>query len=634
MKFKNLIILNILLFFSFSSCSASNVKEIMSEEKDDNVTDFVMPDHPRLLLMKDEEIELKRTISSDIYWRKIHNEIITVCDELQGTPVLKYEKEGRRLLEVSRKALRNIFFLSYGYRVTGNDTYAKRAEMELLAVSNFPDWNPSHFLDVGEMALGVAIGYDWLHDCLSADSKIIIRNALLEKGIKPSKDKQYNSFLTMESNWSQVCNAGMLYAALAIAEDYPELSKEIIDRSIKHFYMGVYAPDGAYAEGVGYWSYGTSFTALFISALEKIYNDDFGLSQALGFKQTAEYAQSMIAPDGAIYNYSDSNEFGKTGLNTSLFWFASKYNDPSLLWMQKEELAKINLGQKNNRILPALLIWSKKLRVSAITAPENMMYTAQGKSPVALMRTSWEDKENAIFLGYKLGSPSVSHAHMDIGSFVFVANGVRWASDIGMQEYESLESLGMQIWDYKQNSERWDVFRFNSKSHNTLTIDGALQNVKGSAKLDKTLDSKTLKYAISDLSTIYQNQVKEVKRGVAIVENKFAVIRDEIATLDKQTNIRWNMLTYCNVESTSGKEAVLNKDGKRIILRIDSPHNAVFTTLSATKPNSWDAENKNATLIGLDCDINEEENITIQVSLIPDYINQDKYFFNKQLINW
>ena len=38
----------------------------------------------------------------------------------------------------------------------------------MLAVSRFTDWNPTHFLDVGEMVMALAIGYDWLYDSLQA----------------------------------------------------------------------------------------------------------------------------------------------------------------------------------------------------------------------------------------------------------------------------------------------------------------------------------------------------------------------------------------------------------------------------------------------------------------------------------
>ena len=108
------------------------------------------------------------------------------------------------------------------------------------------------------------------------------------------------------------------------------------------------------------------------------------------------------------------------------------------------------------------------------------MWVGKGKVPVALMRTSWNDT-NAIYVAMKGGSVSVNHAHMDIGSFVMEADGVRWAMDFGMQDYESLESKGIQLFGRTQDAQRWTVFRLTNLVHNTLTINNQHQRVDGSA---------------------------------------------------------------------------------------------------------------------------------------------------------
>ena len=58
----------------------------------------------------------------------------------------------------------------------------------------------------------------------------------------------------------------------------PELSRTVINRAIDKISipMGHYAPDGAYPEGIGYWDYGTSFNAMFLSAIEKAFGTDYG----------------------------------------------------------------------------------------------------------------------------------------------------------------------------------------------------------------------------------------------------------------------------------------------------------------------------------------------------------------------
>lgn len=151
----------------------------------------------------------------------------------------------------------------------------------------------------------------------------------------------------------------------------------------------------------------------------------------------------MTDPTGNAFNYSDSGPGG--GLQPTMFWFAAKLNDPSLLWVERERLRQTDPQKHvNNRLLPALLIWSAGIPMDAIREPKSLLWTGQGKNPVALLRSSWSDLAG-IFVGLKAGTPSASHGHMDVGSFVLEAHGIRWAMDFGMQDYNSLESKGVKL---------------------------------------------------------------------------------------------------------------------------------------------------------------------------------------------
>jgi hypothetical protein len=109
----------------------------------------------------------KRSVKSSPVWGKMHQAIVDECDKIIPLPPIERIQIGRRLLDKSREALRRIFYLSYAYRTTGEVKYAERAEKEMVYIAGFSDWNPSHFLDVAEMTMAMAIGYDWLFDQLS-----------------------------------------------------------------------------------------------------------------------------------------------------------------------------------------------------------------------------------------------------------------------------------------------------------------------------------------------------------------------------------------------------------------------------------------------------------------------------------
>jgi hypothetical protein len=580
---------------------------------------FQPPPHPRILLFKGEENTLKKNVSANATWSKVQQAILNESDHLIAVVPIQRIQIGRRLLDKSREALRRMFFLSYSYRITGNQKYAERGEKELLTIAGFSDWNPSHFLDVAEMTMAMAIGYDWLYNYLSPASRTVIKEAILKKGLEPSLDSKYNSWLKVEHNWNQVCNAGMTYGAMAIYEDEPALAKQIINRAVDAIALPMkdYAPDGGYPEGYGYWGYGTSFNVMFISAIEKLFGKDFGLSQMPGFLHTARFLENMTGTTGKPFNYSDAG--GDGGLHPTMFWFAAKTKDPSLLWVERNYLNENPQEYIDDRLLPAIMLWSNGIDMNKITSPESTMWVGQGKNPVALMRTSWTDT-NAIYVAMKGGSVSVNHAHMDIGSFVMDADGVRWAMDFGSQDYESLESKGIQVFGRTQDAQRWTIFRYTNLVHNTLTINNQHQKVTGYAPIISSGASPSFMNVVTDLTEIYKGSVAKASRGIAIADKNYVVVRDEIETLDSSTTIRWTMLTPATVKITGANKAELKQKDKKLILMVEASSNIVMKTWSTDPPNSYDAPNPGTTLVGFEITVPAHTKTEWNVKLIPEKV--------------
>ncbi|MGM9511008.1 heparinase II/III domain-containing protein [Larkinella sp. GY13] len=581
-------------------------------------TQASLPNHPRILLLKGEEEPIKQTIGSDKTWEKMHNVILAECDALLNEAPIERIQIGRRLLGKSREGLRRIFYLSYAWRMTQQENYLRRAEKELLAISAFSDWNPSHFLDVGEMTMAVSIGYDWLYYGLPEQSRARIKDAILKKGIEPSLNPKYNSWLKSSNNWNQVCNAGMVYGALAIFEEQPELAKSIVNRAVDAVVlpMADYIPDGAYPEGYSYWGYGTSFNVMLISALEKAFGKDFGLVAQPGFLKTAAYLQNMTGPSGDAYNYSDSGLGG--GLEPAMFWFANRLKDPSLLWVERTNL--MNGDPKKlvrDRLLPATMLWSGGIKISSMAEPKELMWSGNGKNPVAMMRTSWSDPA-AIYVGVKGGSPSNSHAHMDVGSFIMEADGVRWAMDFGMQDYESLESKGVDLWNRAQDSQRWQVFRYNNFVHNTLTVNNELQRVFEKAPITSLSKTPLFMNAVMDLKDLYKGGLTKATRGVALVNKAYVVVRDELESPAAETTVRWTMLTPADVKLLGKNKAELTKEGKKLILEVREPAKVVLKTWSTEPTHDYDAANPGTIRVGFEVQVPASSKTALTVLLLPE----------------
>lgn len=169
-RLQRIILLLVLAFYSLVLCA-----QFVDYER-------ITP-HPRLLLTQGGEEAVKKSIATFPSLLKVHKRILEESDEILIQQMAERVMEGKRLLSVSRLVLKRIFYLSYAYRMTKEEKYAYRATQEMLSVSRFPDWNPSHFLDVGEMVLALSIGYDWLYEYLESETRSIVRDAIVEKGL-------------------------------------------------------------------------------------------------------------------------------------------------------------------------------------------------------------------------------------------------------------------------------------------------------------------------------------------------------------------------------------------------------------------------------------------------------------------
>jgi hypothetical protein len=468
-----------------------------------------------------------------------------------------------------------------------------------LAAAAFEDWNPAHFIDVAEMTVALSVGYDWLRDDLSdADGETLVQ-AIIEKGLKPSF-AQPHGWIKATNNWNQVCHAGMVMGALAIADADARLCARTVKRAIQNVPIAMehYAPDGAYPEGPMYWSYGTSFNVMLIAALESAMGSDFGLASQPGFLGSADYFLHVTGPSGKFFNYADCREGGGYAPSVALFWMAAKRGEPSLLYHQRISIARAlragtaRCDQESERLSPLMFLWATG--PERPSAPTKIHYVGRGAMPIATHRSSWDD--DATFVAIKGGSPALNHAHMDVGSFVLENQGVRWAVDLGMQEYHSLESIGVNLWDAASDGARWSVFRLGSKSHNIVTVDDQGQTVDGRASIVSSTSSGT----VVDCAGAYSGQLRSMKRFVHLRSDGSVRIQDDVESLpDRGATVRWSMLTRAHVAIQADGSALLTQDGKRLRLEAFAHGDLRLKTfMTNPAPRIFDAPNPGVTSLG------------------------------------
>jgi hypothetical protein len=206
---------------------------------------------------------------------------------------------------------------------------------------------------------------------------------------------------------------------------------------------------------------------------------------------------------------------------------------------------------------------------------------------------------------------------MDVGSFVMESDGVRWAMDFGAQDYNSLETKGVNLWNMAQNSQRWEVFRYNNFVHNTLTVNGKLQQVVGKALITGTCERPGFTAASVNLTQVYSDQLVKADRGIAISDGKYVVVRDELETGTSETVVRWTMLTSADVAITGPSTAELTKNGKKLVIKVETEWPFVMKTWSTEPTHDYDAPNPGTILAGFEATVPAGKKPVFQVYLIP-----------------
>ncbi len=591
------------------------IAQIVADPQENQAMFENLPNPPRLFLLRHEEDELRRRIQSDPQLNAVYQLVLRGSDDILQLPLLERVVTGRRLLAVSRQLLRRTTHLGLAYRLTGDRKYALRAREEMLTVAKFSDWNPSHYLDVAEMTAGMAIGLDWCYDALDEQTRATLRQAIITLGLEPSL--KHDHWSTWRNNWNQVCNAGMVLGALMVAEQQPELAGRMIKRAIDTvpISMEEYAPDGAYPEGAMYWDYGTNFNVLLISALQKALGDDFGLLSKPGLDRTADYFVHVKGPTGLWFNYSDCHQARKFSLSPAMHFLAAWQNRPGLLFWERKSLEMlvqdpaIARPRSTDRLLPLLLIWTRPEQSQG--QPSANYFVGHGPTPVALFRSAWD--ESATFLGIKAGRAAISHGHIDAGSFVIDMLGTRFAEDLEMQDYHSLESVGVNMWDSSPDGDRWKVFRIGASAHNIITVNGADPVITGRSEIVASTDHS----ARIDLSDVYRGQLSSVTRDASLNQDGSVTIADEVVATEAGGVVQWALVTRATPELLPDG-ALLTRDGKSVRLKVTSSRPVEMKILAKDpRPADYDAPNEGVTIVGFQQRLSADEKANWRIDFIP-----------------
>jgi len=593
--------------------------------------------HPRIYIDSADLLRIKSEIETNPYKKSWGSTIIAAANWDITRPIVSYViDDGGRLLGVSRKVLQYMHTLGMAYLLTGEQKYVDRAFLHLEAAANFPDWNPGHALDTGEMCAAFAVGYDWMYDAFTPAQRKVIEEGFYKNGICAANNLYEGvsgrvGAVYAESNWGAVVNGGIATGAMAFLDVYPENCSAILSNAVRGFdyLLWRFAPAGGWYEGPGYWEYTIKYTSKMLSNTKRILGTDFAFPLCEGFDKTVEYALSMQSSNGT-FAYGDCMN-GKY-LVPEIFWMSDCLSKPEYT----SSLLTLSEGNVNDYEDLALALCWYDVSLQNDTMFMSNDYWVKGEDVVS-MRSGWGATDT--FFAATAGTNGGGHDHLDSGGFVFDTGGVRWVTDLGQGNYNNSR---YSYWDAGEDGDRWKIFQLRAEAHSTVVINPTTapdQKLGSYTEITRFESGDNTSILTLDMSEALIDNASSATRAFALTDSKNSlVIRDEITLSDKtfSNEVYWLMMTEADVE-LKGNGAVLTKDGKTLYLNFSSDVEAEISVAPAlsfdtTGVIDYGGSEPVTKRITIKMTSNDKVNITVTLSETPGTELLDSY--NKSISLW
>ena len=558
-------------------------------------TDFMfgqqdwLPTHPRLLFTAEETLPVKQLITEDSLAGKLASYLKAEAYSIVEIPQLsnKLDKYGA-LLWTSRAYVYRLGTLSLAYRLYGDHKYLDAVNEALLWVCSFPDWHPAHYLDTAEMTTAVAIAYDWLFNDLPYTTRQLVKASIYKNALYRTLCEYEKggpgSWAKRETNWNVVCNTSMVLGALAVAEDYPQEAKSVLENAARYMpnCLKLFEPDGVCYEGPAYWGYTNRYLAMYLKAVMDNGGDRGGIATLPGISRTALYQIRTLTPSGHPFYFGNASIGHESFGGPVYFLYGKMFHQPELsAWNRKEVARSLCKGRMFDQIFFLTLPWfDTAVPDKSVGIPNLEVYHNRINDIVVF--NGDRRKRGAIYLVAKGGLPNQAHQQMDCGTFIIESDSVLWTEDLGADDY-ALPGF----WDGRPGGHRWKYFRNNNFSHNVINIDKGLQYANGHAFVcEEHFDSKK-PYVKLNLSEVYKEQAESAFRTFKLLDDWTMEVTDEVNLQDASSLVTWIAVTKADVK-VDGNRVHLTRNGKHFYMQIVTPTDAVFKTHCAR--NSYEGE--------------------------------------------
>lgn len=559
--------------FLWHNSTLTPLKEVMKADVS-KASIAISNGHPRVVADKADFDRIRS--SSDATHTEWKNKVISHADVICAsfTTIDKsgsyYIGDNEGFQTVANRFKEAGTVLGMAYQITGDKKYSEKLYDMAIASSRLAGWTDGtvNNLTVSYMMEGFSLCYDWCYDAYTDVQRTAIADFATENclGFAMSEynnlERGSHTWSTTYTNHNSIPNANFIMGSVAFADYAPQLCETVLyyaGERIKNYLAGL-APDGGWWEGEMYTNLLFSHMAKASETLMLNFGEDNIIADTPFVERTADFQIAVKGPLGT-YNFAELQNPNQYCM-PEMLWLANRYNRKDV---RSWALENINFTNAKNCALG--LLWAEDLS----DVDEHTFTNAYIRGIEHITLGNGYDADSSwlsVLGGVNMGS----HKHLDLGSFIYDYNGVRWATELGLNNY------------YKgyhcETSKEKIYYRSRSEGHNTLVInpsseDGG-QRMNDSNGISKgEVVSYNLRadkpFAIYDLSTAYSDKADSVKRGFRMLDGNIGfIVRDEFVTTSDASEaspdeVYWFMHTDASIDvSSDGKSAILTQDGKSV----------------------------------------------------------------------
>lgn len=586
--------------------------------------------HPRVMATQEDFDRIREEIKTNERKAGWFKNLISYCDARLEEPPLEYDlRDGIRLMYVSDDFMNWVTCYAMAYKLTGDIKYFNAAWKQIEAVAAFPDWNPIHHIDVGIMALGFGVAYDWFYDVLTPEQRSIMEKCVYNNlyWIINEAHESINTVYGdagMQDNHNVYCNAGVIACVIAFMDIYPEIGSQIGANTVRLLerFLWLFAPNGAYFEGPSYAGVSINYTTRLFAAMETTMGTLYGMDKAEAFDMSGDYIMNMQS-DVKSYGFGDGDSALKR--IAGILWLYKHYGIKG----RQDAVANLMVDATAVDAVYALLNYDANENVSADATTDLTMYYPG--EDIVVARNS--NDPGQVFAGLKATGTIHAHSHLDSGSFIFDAMGTRWAHDLGADDY-NLE------WEWGF----YDIFRRRSESHNTLLITpdaGYGYELTQATLLSYDIKPKGV-IVKSDMTKLYGDKVFDAKRGFFFTDDRRSlVVRDEV-NLSKKADMYWLMYIDSEAEIIDDNTVILTKKNNpsqklKVEFLTSGPKGTIGIEDAVPFPTSPQIpnQNKNAGYKRLYYNVVASGEVSITAKLTPyGFVGSDISKYNVDMDTW